>query len=1236
MKSLISAALALLALTSACTDAAEDGPRVLISGGVKSADQPVGEGTEGLGVQAGALASSGLAIVALDTRGNTVSAPLSAAGAFQLAVAPNTSYTLNLLDTVRNVYIASFLYRSGSTVELALSVTDQDVELGSCQVMNGEIWCDQGFFDPDEDEVVEVPSDMYGRLRTVVRPSEATRDLVASLLGGLALEYDLAPNPLNRFHVALTRHDGDTCTTPLVGVAEKVGNERYLYTDRVYTNDTCRATVRFQVMCTMTQAARCEGFLRFDIVSSGSDCSAYPPMHVAEPVTVDVLERGQITCPLPATCTGHSDCESGVCNSDVGFCAAVPETQALRFHVFDVGNGQSVLAITPSGKSILIDAGRPQTGRMLAAMIRRIVPRLDMLILSHYDADHAGGAVPMMLGPDGYPGRRGVDDDKKNGVDDEGEIGAPGSDDIMPAEVLDRGLSPMPVGFDDYVRILGSRRRQPVAGEVYDFGDGATMTILTVNGRVAGGQGLPVEEENARSVGVIFRYGDFSLTNLGDLPAGGLGTDKMEQLIIPAIIDDLPIDVHFLSHHGSKASSPPELLKALRPRVSIISVGDSDRCGAGFNSYGLPAQEVLDAVNATGTIQKIYQTGEGGASFTGNCVPEPKQVYPRDYGATDVVFSYSVFSIEASEERFRVSGLTFDDSYDAAGCVGAACSSCPPGYLENPATPGRCMIDPCVPDPCHGNGLCAFAGVDAFTCTCSGNFGGATCADCKPGYDGTTCEACASGFVADPSAPTRCVDDPCDPEACNTHGTCTVAAGGAATCACAGHFAGASCERCETGYEGTDCAVCASGFVTDPTAPGTCIADPCLVNPCGAHGACSVTGPAAFTCGCEPRWAGPTCGVCATGYSGADCASCAAGYVKDPQDPSACIVDLCTAGACGGRGTCTMRGAGAFECACTGHFAGPTCGTCAEGYAGANCESCAAGAHLEAGVCALNRSINGCQVQGAAFWGSAGEAMTVAATVSTGDMTASGRQPGVDARVCWREAAIAWPIVYGDLTCVSASYTNDTAIGERYAAPLTFPKAGLFKLIASFSGNGGTTWTACDPDGVATSAMKPATATIYNVNNGGFEAMDSPLDRWVADLGLDVEAETDRVHSGLRSVRLTRVSTVNADTDFTADAIAVTAGKSYTVSMWFWDTDPNARANVVYAFYDAADAPVGATSFGGVYTADQATWQNITRVVVAPTGATRVRISTRIYQQSGGTATGGAVILDDVALIPAP
>ncbi len=1232
----IPAALLALSALAACADSgpAPDATRVTITGGVKSANQPQGEGNASLGVEAGALASSGLAIVALDTAGNTVSTGLTATGTFRLEVAPNTSYTLNLLDTTRNVYIASFLYRSGASVELALSVGETDIALGECQVFNGEMWCDKGFFDPDDQDVVELPSDMYGRLRATVHASESTRDLVSLLLGGTTVEYDLAPNPLNRFHVALTRHDGDTCANPLTGVAEKVGDERYLYTGRAYANATCNATVRFQVMCSMVAADRCVGFLRVDIVSSGVDCSEYPPMHVAEPLTIDVLEPGVVTCPLPPTCSDHSDCESGVCNNDVGFCAVVPETSALRIHVFDVGNGQSVLAVTPSGKSILMDAGRPQSGRMVAAMVRRIVPRIDVFVLSHFDADHAGGAVPIMLGPDGYPGRRGYDDDKKNGVDDEGEIGSPGSDDLLPGEVLDRGLDPMPAGFDDYARILGSRRREPVAGEVYDFEDGVTMQVLTVNGRVAGGTGVAVDEENARSVGVLFRYGDFSLANLGDLPAGGLGTAKVEQLIVPAVLDDLPLDVHFLSHHGSKASSPPELLKALRPRVAIISVGDSDRCGAGFNSYGLPAQEVLDAVNAANATEKIYQTGEGGASFKGECIPEPNQVYPRDYGETPYAFAYSVFTIEAYEERFRVSGLTFDDSYDAVGCSGDACSGCPIGYLEHPTDETRCIVDPCVPDPCNARGACSFVDINRFACACEPNFDGPTCNTCDLGYAGDGCDVCDIGFLADPGAPVEtlaCIDDPCAPDPCNARGTCTVLAGGAASCECEGNFGGDTCDTCDSGYTGAGCMACAEGFVADPADLSRCVADPCLANPCGANGSCAVVAGGAFMCDCAGNWAGATCNTCATGYAGDTCTSCASGYVPDPTGPTVCVPDLCTPAACGGRGDCTMVTATTYACDCIGNFQGLGCAACTEGYAGATCEDCAPNTHEVDGICAPNRTVSACRLTTAQIWAEPGVHSTVEATVSVAGMNVSeGDLVGLRAQVCWREGPLALPIAWPGLTCAPASFA-----GNAYAASIAFPSASTFRYIAAFSGDGGATWTSCDLDGAVASNLRPGVATVFNVQNGGFEVEDGPLDRWFADSGLDVEAEVDLVHFGQRSVRLTRTTTNNAEADFTASAIPVVPGRNYTISMWFWDFDPRARANVVYAFYDNNDAQLGATSFGGVYTADSALWQNIARPVTAPANAAYIRVATRIYTQAGAT-TGGSIVLDDVAVVPNP
>jgi beta-lactamase superfamily II metal-dependent hydrolase len=1229
-----------LSLTAVFLGACADAPpppvpaAVTITGAVRSADQPQGEGADNLGVTTGALASTGLAIIALDTAGNTIQAPIGENGQFSLTVAPNTSYTLNLLDTVRNLYIASFLYRTGSKVELALTVREADVALGECQVFNGEIWCDNGFFEPDASEPVEVPSDMYGRVRATVDPSDVNRPLVELFLGGTVVEYDLAPNPLNRFHVALSRHTEEGCNPPLLGVAEKVGEDRYLYVDRTYANDTCNATGRFQVMCSMQSATRCIGFIRVDIVSSGTDCTAFPTVHMSEAVVIDVLEKQVVTCPLPDVCDSHGDCDSGVCNNDVGFCAAVPPTATLRFHVFDVGNGQAVLAVTPSGKSILMDAGRPQSGRMVAAMIRRIVPRLDMLVLSHFDADHAGGAVPLMLGPDGYPGRRGVDDDRINGIDDEGEIGAAGSDDLKPAMVIDRGISPMPAGFDDYVRILGSTRSEGIAGEVFDFGDGVTMTVLTSNGRVAGSTGLVVDEENARSVGVLFRYGEFTLANLGDLPAGGLGTPRMEQLIVPAVIDDIPLDVHFLSHHGSKASSPPELLKALRPRVAIISVGDSERCGAGFNSYGLPAQEVLDAVNEGGTIKRIYQTGEGGASFSNNCVPEPRQVYPRNYGATPVAFSYSVFTIEATESRFRVSGLTFDDHYDAAGCDGDACSTCPPGYLEHPDDPERCVVDPCVPDPCGGRGVCNFIEIGSFACDCDRRFGGETCNTCAVGYAGEACAACDIGFVTDPGDIESCIDDPCAPEACNGRGACSVVAGGAAACACGERFAGIDCGACATGYAGDACAECAEGFVADPNDAGRCIADPCLGTPCGANGTCVVEGDGDFSCACLGNWVGATCNACATGYAGPTCDDCAAGFVTDPTAPGMCIPNLCTTNTCGGRGTCSMKALGAVDCACDGNFAGIGCSACAEGFTGATCEDCAQGFHAVAGTCAPNRTISACGLVTLAVWASATESVDIAAYVDAGDASfRDGPLAGVLGRVCWRPTSMALPIAWQELVCAESTWRMDDARGDVVAASMAFPASGTWRYIAGFSGDGGATWTACDVDGRVSTTLKPGTASVFNLPNGGFEEEDGPLVGWVSDVGVDVEADIDTVHFGDRAVRLTRTSTNNADTDFTAAGVAVVAGQSYSVSMWFFDNDVSARANVVYAFFDANGAQVGATSFGGVYTTDQNVWQNIVRSVTAPVGAVTMRVGTRVYAQSGGAAIGGSVVLDDVAVI---
>src|SRR5690606_4784878 len=89
----------------------------------------------------------------------------------------------------------------------------------------------------------------------------------------------------------------------------------------------------------------------------------------------------------------------------------------VELHVFDVGQGLSVLVRT-SGHALLYDAG-PAVRDGYDAGERAVLPalralgvaRLDRVVVSHADLDHAGGwpavrealAVDLALAPEGAP-----------------------------------------------------------------------------------------------------------------------------------------------------------------------------------------------------------------------------------------------------------------------------------------------------------------------------------------------------------------------------------------------------------------------------------------------------------------------------------------------------------------------------------------------------------------------------------------------------------------------------------------------------------------------------------------------------------------------------------------------------------------------------------------------------------------------------------------------------------------
>src|SRR5438132_9957237 len=67
----------------------------------------------------------------------------------------------------------------------------------------------------------------------------------------------------------------------------------------------------------------------------------------------------------------------------------------MQVHVLDVGpiEGDSILIISPTGKSVLIDAGDAGKGKVVLDALKRYkIERLDYFIATHPHPDHIGGA----------------------------------------------------------------------------------------------------------------------------------------------------------------------------------------------------------------------------------------------------------------------------------------------------------------------------------------------------------------------------------------------------------------------------------------------------------------------------------------------------------------------------------------------------------------------------------------------------------------------------------------------------------------------------------------------------------------------------------------------------------------------------------------------------------------------------------------------------------------------------
>jgi competence protein ComEC len=323
-------------------------------------------------------------------------------------------------------------------------------------------------------------------------------------------------------------------------------------------------------------------------------------------------------------------------------------TGELQVHVLDVGPGEgdSILIISPTGKSVLIDAGDAGKGKVVLDALKRYkIDKLDYFIATHPHPDHIGGADEVINATK-------VGTVIDNGVD----LSTPAPSPTPPKKRTKPAPTPRPAKqskvksinafFDEYkeaVEKSGAQHEKAEPGKKYDLGGAAILTVLapsdpyfTKEQMKAGGN-----DTNANSMVLRLDYGDFSMLFMGD------AEEQTEARLLGKELN-LKANIIKVAHHGSKYATGENFLKRVQPSATIISDG-------AWNRYGHPAQSLLDRLKTINA--KVYRTDLQG------------EVTLTTHGKADSAKFYEITTAKEAKEDLWTGREGFKDDSSRSGFI---------------------------------------------------------------------------------------------------------------------------------------------------------------------------------------------------------------------------------------------------------------------------------------------------------------------------------------------------------------------------------------------------------------------------------------------------------------------------------------------------------------------------------------------------------------------------------------